>query len=165
MGMFGTGNQRGGTVGRSIPSRVGVIVAVITIGALGFAAPAGADQAGQVPAEDLITGQDHPADVSAQAWQYIPPTVTIQQGQSFTFGNYDMYPYGAGISAHSLTEAVPGCHAPPYEDCEGKYPRFSTALVDHGYVHKVEGVENLPPGTYQFTCQMHSQMTGTLVVE
>lgn len=152
----GMGDQRGDSVSRSIQNRMGIILAVITIGALGFATPASA--------EDLITGQDHPADVSAQAWNYLPPTVTIQQGQTFTFGNYDMYPYGAGIAAHSLTEAVPGCHAPPYEKCD-RYPRFSTALVDHGYVHEVEGVEDLPPGTYQFTCQMHSQMTGTLVVE
>jgi plastocyanin len=150
------GINEGGTVSRSIRSRLGVMVAVLAIGAFGLAAP--------VQAEDLITGQDHPADVSAQAFNYLPPTVTVSQGQSITFGNYDMYPYGAGIAAHSLTETVEGCTGPPYEKCD-RYPRFSTALTDHGYVHKVEGVENLPPGSYPFSCQMHSQMTGTLVVQ
>jgi len=43
--------------------------------------------------------------------------------------------------------------------------RATSALVDHGYGHKVEGVENLPPGQYPFTCQVHSQMRGTRIVE
>jgi hypothetical protein len=53
---------------------------------------------------------------------------------------------------------------PPYKGCD-RQPRFSSALVDHGYVHNVEGVDKLEPGRYPFTCQVHSQMRGTLVVE
>lgn len=98
------------------------------------------------------------------AWQYIPTTVQVKRGSSIKFGNYDMYPYGAGVAAHSLTEAVPECTEPPFKDCD-RYPRFSSALVDHGYVSKAEGVEKLPPGQYPFTCQMHQQMRGTVIVE
>ena len=39
------------------------------------------------------------------------------------------------------------------------------ALTNHGYVHEVEGAPALPKGEYPFTCQIHSQMRGTLVVE
>jgi plastocyanin len=147
----------------AIRRRTGILLAV-GLATLGLAAPAGAERA--APADD-ITGQDHPADVLVEAWHYIPSTVHVTQGQSIKFGNYDMWPYGAGIAAHSLEEAIPGCTAPPYHTNKGcdRYPRFTSALTDHGYVHKVEGVEGLPKGTYPFTCQIHSQMTGTLVVD
>jgi plastocyanin len=153
----------------TVRRRAGVVLAVLGLAAVGLAGPAGAEKSVPVqraipaPTDD-ITGQDHPADVTVQAWQYIPSTVIVKRGGSIKFGNYDMYPYGAGITAHSLTEAVPGCTEPPFTKCD-RYPRFSSALTDHGYVHKVEGVENLPAGQYPFTCQMHQQMRGTLVVE
>jgi plastocyanin len=148
--------------------RAGILVAAIGLAALGLAGPAGAEKAApeqktQQPADD-ITGQDHPADVFVEAWQYIPPTVHIKRGSKIKFGNYDMYPYGAGIAAHSMEEAIPGCTSPPYTKCD-RYPKFTSALTDHGYVHNVEGVDKLPPGEYPFTCQIHSQMRGTLVVE
>jgi plastocyanin len=153
----------------TIRRRAAVIVTVIGLGALGLAGSAAADPATPVqsapqrPADD-ITGQDHPADVFVMAWQYIPTTVHVKRGSKIKFGNYDMYPYGAGVTAHSLTEAIPGCTDPPFQKCD-RMPRFSSALVDHGYVHNVEGVDKLPPGQYPFTCQMHQQMKGTLVVE
>ncbi len=147
--------------------RAGLVVAVIGLAALGLAGPAGAEKASTPkaaqPADD-ITGQDHPADVFVEAWQYIPPTVHIKRGSKIKFGNYDMWPYGAGIAAHSMEEAITGCTSPPYKKCD-RYPKFTSALTDHGYVHNVEGVEKLQPGEYPFTCQIHSQMRGTLVVE
>jgi plastocyanin len=152
----------------TVRRRAAIVVAVIGLGALGLAAPAGAEKvapARQVPApNDSLIGQDHPADVFVMAWQYIPTTVHVKRGGRIKFGNYDMYPYGAGITAHSLTEAIPGCTDPPFQKCD-RMPRFSSALVDHGYVQHVKGVENLPPGEYTFTCQMHQQMKGTLVIE
>lgn len=149
---------------RSIRRRAAVVVAVIGLGALGLAGPVSAEKA--APA-DQITGQDHPADVMVQAWQYIPTTVHVKQGSTIKFGNYDVYPYGAGIAAHSLEEAIPGCTSPPYHTDKGcdRYPKFTSALTDHGYVHQVEGVSSLPRGEYPFTCQIHSQMRGTLVIE
>ena len=156
---------------RTIKRRAAIVVAVIGLAAFGLAGPAGADKAAparQAPAPaDDITGQDHPADVMVQAWQYIPPTVHVKRGGTIKFGNYDMYPYGAGIAAHSLEEAIPGCTSPPYHTNKGcdRYPLFTSALTDHGYVHDVAGVDTLPPGEYPFTCQIHSQMRGTLIVE
>jgi plastocyanin len=151
--------------------RATIVVAVIGLTAFGLAGPAGADKTAPTretpaPADD-ITGQDHPADVMVQAWQYIPPTVHMKHGTTIKFGNYDVYPYGAGIAAHSLEEAIPGCTSPPYNTDKGcdRYPRFTSALTDHGFVHQVEGVHKLPRGEYPFTCQIHSQMRGTLVVE
>jgi plastocyanin len=159
---------------RNIRTRAGIVVAVIGLAALGLAGPAAAakakaapsHKAGQVPADD-ITGQDHPADVFVEAWNYVPAEVHVKRGAHIKFGNYDVYPYGAGIAAHSLEEAIPGCTQPPYNTGKGcdRYPRFTSALTDHGYVHNVEGVDKLEPGRYPFTCQIHSQMHGVLVVE
>lgn len=138
--------------------------AVALAGALvmALAAPAGAHKVSS-PARpaDAITGQEHPAQVFAFSLHYVPSTVTIRQGESLTFGNYDPV---FGVPAHSLDEVVPDCTAPPYTGQNCRYPRFSSGLVDHGYVHHVNGVESLPPGTYEFTCQVHPFMRGTLVV-
>lgn len=118
-------------------------------------------------AADPVTGEDHPGDVTAIEGQYIPGTVRVQQGETFTFGNYDGR---AGIPGHSIVEVVPRCTAPPYTGnnpgngtCD--YPSFSSGLVDHGHVRDVHGVESLSPGTYEFTCQVHPEMSGTLIVE
>jgi plastocyanin len=156
-------------------TRAGIVVVAIGLGAFGVAGPAVAaagktkpasNHAVQKPSDD-ITGQDHPADVFVEAWNYVPAEVHVKQGGHIKFGNYDVWPYGAGIAAHSLEEAIPGCTQPPYKTNGGcdRYPRFTSALVDHGYVHNVEGVDKLPPGRYPFTCQIHSQMHGVLVVE
>ncbi len=109
----------------------------------------------------------HPADVFAFNLEYVPSTVTIKQGDSLTFGNYDP---NRGIPAHSLDEVVPGCTAPPYTGNNPggpgcRYPRFSSGLTDHGQVHDVHGVEKLEPGSYPFICQVHEFMRGTLVVQ
>lgn len=134
---------------------------------LGIAALVPILGAGAYVNADPITGQDHPADVTAVEFLYLPSTVHVQQGETFTFGNYD--PRG-GIPGHSIVEVIPGCTAPPYTGnnpgqgtCE--YPRFTSGLVDHGHVHEVSGVKSLPPGTYKFTCQVHPDMRGTLIVE
>jgi len=155
-------------------TRAVVIIAALGLAALGLAGPASAHtakatpnhKAGQAPADD-ITGQDHPADVFVEAWNYIPAEVHVKKGGHLKFGNYDMWPYGAGIAAHSMEEAIPGCTSPPFKTGTGcdRYPRFTSALTDHGYVHNVEGIDKLEPGRYPFTCQIHSQMRGVLVVE
>ncbi|MEW6473924.1 MAG: hypothetical protein AB1679_16860 [Actinomycetota bacterium] len=122
---------------------------------------------------DPITGQDHPAEVMAVfGWRYLPSTVTIMEGETFRFGNYDFAPGPAGgLGGHSLDEVVPGCTAPPYtknnagtgETCP--HPRFSSGRVDHGHVRRVAGADELEPGTYEFICQVHPFMRGTLVVQ
>jgi plastocyanin len=111
--------------------------------------------------------QPHPAQVWAVNFHYVhlgdaPDVVTIDQGKELTFGNYDPI---MGIQAHSLTEIVPNCTAPPHTSKNCRYPKFTTGLVDHGYVHKVAGANKLPVGTYQFNCQVHAFMKGTLIVK
>ena len=151
--------------------RAGIILTLLCLSALGLGGPARAGEATpthRAPApEDDITGQDHPADVFVEAWQYVPAEVHVKRGGHFKFGNYDLWPYGAGIAAHSLEEAMPGCTQPPYKTTGGcdRYPRFTSALTDHGHVNNVEGVDKLEPGRYPFTCQIHSQMHGVLVVD
>jgi plastocyanin len=122
--------------------------------------------AGAAAVADPVTGQNHPGDVTAVEGQYVPSTVHVEQGHTFTFGNYDLR---AGIPGHSVVEVVPGCTAPPYTGNNAgngtcTYPRFTSSLVDHGHVHRVTGVKSLAPGRYKFTCQVHSWMHGTLVV-
>lgn len=114
---------------------------------------------------DPITGQDHPGDVAVLGWQYLPAEVHIHQGETFTFGNYDPI---QGMPSHSIDEYIPGCTAPPYGKGAGKNcppTRFTSALVDWGHVHEVRGTDTLEPGSYDFVCQVHPFMRGTLVVE
>jgi plastocyanin len=116
---------------------------------------------------DPVTGQDHPGDVGVVEYQYTPSTVRVEQGHTFTFGNYDPR---AGIPGHSIVEVIPGCTSPPYTGNNPgngtcTYPRFTSGLVDHGHVHKVSGVKSLAPGRYHFTCQVHPEMHGTLIVQ
>ena len=146
---------------------LGFVLAGLALAML-VAGPADAGvPAGQRP-NDPVTGQPHPADIFAFFMHYMPATITVKQGHTFKFGNYDPY---FGIEAHSLDEVVPGCTEPPYTKNDADkggtcgYPRFSSGLVDHGYVHRVAGVEKLGKGTYQFNCQVHPFMKGTLVVE
>ena len=116
------------------------------------------------PIQDY-TGQPHPADVTTFGFQYFPSTVHIHQGETFKFGNYDVL---QGIPSHSIDELIPGCTAPPYAKNAGKNckpTRFSSGLTDWMQVHEVHGTDKLAPGTYQFVCQVHPTMRGTLVVE
>lgn len=114
---------------------------------------------------DPFTGQDHPGDVFTYAFQYFPSEVHIHKGETFKFANYDVI---QGQPSHSIDEFIPGCTAPPYKPGAGKdcpRTRFSSGLTDWMQVHEVHGTDKLAPGTYQFVCQVHPSMRGTLVVE
>ena len=116
------------------------------------------------PIEDYL-GQPHPGDVVTYAYQYFPSEVHIQQGETFKFGNYDVV---QGQPSHSIDQFIPGCTAPPYKPGAGKNcppTRFSSGLTDWMQVHEVHGTEKLAKGTYEFVCQVHPSMRGTLVVE
>jgi hypothetical protein len=134
----------------------GIVSAAALVVALG-AAPAGAEKSDQA----------HPAKVFAFNFHYVhvgdaPDVVTMNQGEEFSFGNYDPI---MGIQAHSLTEIIPNCTAPPHTSKTCRYPKFTSGLVDHGMVHKVAGANKLPVGSYQFNCQVHAFMKGTLIVK
>jgi plastocyanin len=73
---------------------------------------------------------------------YATPTVTVQQGGSVTFSNYDV----------------------PQHDVRATNGSFSTPLIGTGASAPVAGVEALAPGSYSFYCSLHRNMTGTLQV-
>jgi hypothetical protein len=138
-------------------------LATIFVFGLGLAAIPGTASAD--PIEDFTT-QAHPADVFASGWQYFPSNeIRIPQGGTFKFGNYDVI---QGIPSHSIDELIPGCTAPPYGKTAGKNcppTRFSSGLADWMQVKTMSGTDKLPKGTYEFICQVHPSMRGTLIVE
>jgi plastocyanin len=74
---------------------------------------------------------------------YATPAVTIQQGQSLTFTNLD-------VAQH---------------DVDARDGSFESPLVGLGASTPVNGVEALAPGSYEFYCSLHPNMTGTLTVQ
>ncbi|HEX3610356.1 MAG TPA: hypothetical protein VHU88_01595 [Sporichthyaceae bacterium] len=142
-------------------SRYRALAAVFGLGLAVACLPANANAV----RADPVTGQDHPGNVVAIDWQFVPDVVHVHHGQTFKFANYDLI---QGIPSHSIDEYIPGCTAPPYPEGAGAKcatTRFSSGLVDWMQVHRVHGVDKLPPGTYQFVCQVHPFMHGTLIVE
>ena len=79
----------------------------------------------------------------AAAMNYATPAVTVGQGDTLLFSNLDT------LAQHDLV---------------GLGGEFGSPLVGAGEEAKVEGVENLSPGTYQFRCTLHSWMQGALTV-
>jgi plastocyanin len=144
-------------VTRTIPGRLLGIVSAAVLVVTMAAPPAGAEKSDQA----------HPASIFTANFHYFhlgdaPDVMTIHQGEKFSFGNYDPV---MGVQAHSLTEIVPNCTAPPHTSQNCRYPKFTSGLVDHGYVHNVAGADKMPAGTYQFNCQVHAFMKGTLIVK
>ena len=78
--------------------------------------------------------------VSISNFAYHPGTVTVNPGTKLTFTNHDS-------TAHTATVTGGG---------------FDTGTVNPG---KAATVTVTKPGTYQFTCQFHPFMHGTIVVK
>ena len=79
----------------------------------------------------------------AAGMNYATPAVTVGQGDTLIFSNLDT------LAQHDLV---------------GHGGEFQTPLIGAGEEAKVEGVEKLQPGTYQFHCTLHSWMQGALTV-
>lgn len=86
--------------------------------------------------------------VRAQSFLFVAPLTTMSPGDSLTFTNDDAAP-------HDVTARD---HGP-----DGR-PLFASATVGQGQTVPVEGVEDLPAGTYAFLCSVHPFMTGALSV-
>lgn len=83
------------------------------------------------------------AGPGAAVTTYATPVVFIEQGQSLTFSNFD-------VAQH---------------DVDARNGSFQSELVGLGGSTPVVGVEALAPGSYEFFCSLHSNMTGTLTVQ
>src|SRR5215207_7364892 len=79
----------------------------------------------------------------AAGMNYATPAVTVGQGDTLMFSNLD------SLAQHDLV---------------GHDGQFGSPLIGAGQEAKVEGVENLEAGTYQFHCTLHSWMRGALTV-
>src|SRR3954454_2199587 len=79
----------------------------------------------------------------AAGMNYATPALTVGQGDTLIFSNLD------SLAQHDLV---------------GHDGTFGTPLIGAGQEAKVEGVEKLQPGTYQFHCTLHSWMAGALTV-
>ncbi len=78
---------------------------------------------------------------------YLPADVTIDEGEPLTYVNLD-------VPEHDVTS----------QDLdEDDQPLFASETIGTGTA-AVEGVETLPPGTYDFFCTVHPEMQGTLTV-
>lgn len=86
--------------------------------------------------------------VVTAAFRYVPPSVTIAQGDTLTYVNADIAP-------HDVTATLTG---------PDNLPIFYSDVVATGGQSDVRRVSSLAPGSYSFYCSVHPTMTGTLTV-
>jgi plastocyanin len=115
-------------------SYVGLALVVIAFGALLPISPAGADD----------------RQMAAFFIDYLPQSVTINEGDSLLFANTDPFS-GRG---HTVTHL-----ARP-----GTAPLFDSGVVPFGSTIDVPGISDLKKGDYLITCQVHPIMRAFLSV-
>jgi len=75
---------------------------------------------------------------------YVPQSVTINEGDTLAFANTD--PFGG--QGHSVT----------HETAPGEAPLFDSGVVPFGSVIEVPGIPELKRGDYLITCQVHPEV-------
>lgn len=116
---------------------IGLLLASAVVGC----ADTGKPDAGQAAPASSASTADPTVVVSGMTFQ--PSTVTIRVGQTVTWKFDDR-----GI-AHNVTSAA------------GAPERFASTIMTGGsYSHTFD-----QPGTYPYTCTLHSGMAGTVVVQ
>ncbi len=97
---------------------------------------------GRPPAAQEQPPQAEATDtIEIEDFEYLPPTATVQAGTEITWRNLD-------TTAHTASS----------EDGS----TFDTGGIDDGKTGTVTAPE---PGTYEYICEFHPTMHGTLVVE
>lgn len=88
--------------------------------------------------------------VAAPVDRYVTTAVTIAPGEALTFASRDP------LASHNVVARD--------SDLDGA-PLFGSATIRNGEQVPVNGVEDLPPGSYAFYCTIHPRaMNGTLTV-
>ena len=98
-----------------------------------------------------VPSQAGPLDarIVAVAFEYQPAEITLRQGEPLEFTNLDVAP-------HDVTALDAGPDG---------LPVFASETVGTGVTVLVEGLDDLAPGVYDFTCTLHPSMLGTLYLE
>ena len=106
---------------------------IVLLAALLPTAPAGA-------ADNVIT---------TVAFQFAPPTVALDPGDSLTYANADP------LAPHNVQSTQTGLDGAPL---------FRSEVIPAGATAAVNGVEALGPGSYPFFCVLHPNMQGSLEI-
>jgi plastocyanin len=108
-------------------------------------APDDADGEDGDDGDDAVAGGAEDGVVELRNISFDPETVTVQAGDTVTFVNSD-------IVRHTVTSGPPG-------DPDGE---FDEDLPEQGDEAEITFDE---PGTFEFHCDLHRNMTGEVVVE
>jgi plastocyanin len=90
---------------------------------------------------------EHPAEVTSVNYTYLPPDLTLRHGQRLAYRNID-------IALHNVTSLA---------TAKGG-PLFTSDTIAAGEVTEVTGVHDLEPGVYDYTCTLHTFMTGSITI-
>lgn len=95
---------------------------------------------------------------------YATPTVVVPRGGPLTFANADLADHTLTSEARlprRIAKKTRYCRTYGVRSC----PLFTSAIVGAGESAQVAGIQRARPGReYEFRCQIHSGMRGTLVV-
>lgn len=125
---------------------VAVLTAALisTLAVSGVTAPATAQE--QQDPTDAPTAITVPP--MGQMWGFVPMEVVHTEGSDAVLYISDLVP-------HTVTARQ--------TDADG-YPLFQSGRTEPGDTREIDGVADLPPGTYRFYCSIHTNMPGTLHV-
>ncbi|MBW3536869.1 MAG: cupredoxin domain-containing protein [Actinobacteria bacterium] len=87
--------------------------------------------------------------IVAIGFRYQPAEMTLTQGDPLEFTNLD-------VARHDVTARDAGPDG---------LPLFASETIGTGMTSAVEGLDDLPPGVYDFTCTLHPDMLGTLYLD